>query len=883
MASATVTKKLREEATCPICLELMTEPVSIDCGHNYCHLCIVELIGSQTSHTSSLRTFHCPQCRKPFKSDSIRPNKQLGNIIETIKETDHESLCKEHGEQLNLYCKDDGQLICWRCERSPQHKGHVTALVEDACQGYKKQLQKAVTKLEDTRSRYMLLKLDRTQKINNWEVKIKHEKERIHSEFKSLHNFLNQEEEFYMCRLEKEQEQKLSRLQNNVAHLENKLQELKNGILELDKKCQGSAQHLLQDIKNTLSRVSDTNLETPEDVSLELHTVCNVSELNFTLKKMLKHFQDNMTLNPDTTYQKLHQFDNQNKVDYCGFFLKSQTSGGFRVLPCILGCERFTSGRHYFEVDVREGTEWGVGVCLENVPRDIDTGREPQSGFWAIRLRKNKDNLALTSPPTALPLRDQPEVVGIILDCEAGLISFYNATTGSHIYTFPKASFSHALRPYFEAYPFFSLSQTSSNRNSLMEVGASMNPMDFCISAKAMASATVTKKLLEEVKCPICLDMMTEAVTISCGHNYCRMCIVSFTENQTSETSSSRTFHCPQCRKPFKSDSIQPNKQLGNIIETIKETDYESLCEKHGEQFHLFCEDDGQLICWCCERSPQHKGHVTALVEVACQSYKEKLQEAVAKLKITESKYKQLKKDTTQKISSWEEKIKHEEDRIRYEFSILHTFLHEEEELYMCQLKKEKEQKLSSLQENVAHLDNKLQELRNCILELDKKCQDSAQKLLQDIKDTLSRNSTINMETPKDVSLELNTVCNVSDYFNMRKILKCYQVNVTLDPDTAHPGLDLSENQRRMCNVEKLDFGSFMTSQFAKEFIVAPWILGQERFTSGRHYFEVDVLKGNECGLGGTFTVFTDRSSNGQAAYVINGNPQHKKSTYTSA
>ncbi|XP_055988392.1 E3 ubiquitin-protein ligase TRIM38-like [Sorex fumeus] len=462
MASATVIKKLMEDITCPICLEPLTEPVSIDCEHIYCRVCIVGLIENQNSETSSLGTFHCPQCRKPFKSDSLRPNKKLATIIETFKEMD-QNMCDEHGEKLALFCESDGQLICWHCEKTPRHKGHLTALVEDACRRYRKQLQEVVTKLEQREFKYMRQKLGTTRQKSILEEKIKHEKERIHLEFMNLHTFLHQEEETYMCQLEKEKEQKLSRLQNKVAHLDNKLQELRNRILELQQKNQGSAQYFLQDINDTLRRNSAIDRETPEAVSLEVHTVCNVSELYFSVGKILKRYQDNVTLDPDTATPDLCLSKDQRTVTNNVGTKKYQNPGGFFVLPCILGCERFISRRHYFEVDVREGTEWGVGVCLENVPRDIDTGREPQSGFWAIRLRRNKRNLAFTSPPTAIPLADQPKVVGIMLDCEAGLVSFYNATTGSHIFTFPKTSFSQALRPYFEAYPFSPLSLTSLN------------------------------------------------------------------------------------------------------------------------------------------------------------------------------------------------------------------------------------------------------------------------------------------------------------------------------------------------------------------------------------------------------------------------------------
>lgn len=130
-------KKMREEATCSICLHLMTNAVSISCGHSYCHACIVSFFENLYQMQPWLKTFSCPQCRAPFNMESLRPNKQLGNLIEVIKEMDQEMSCEEHGEKLHLFCEDEGQLICWLCDRGAQHKGHATALVEEACQGYR--------------------------------------------------------------------------------------------------------------------------------------------------------------------------------------------------------------------------------------------------------------------------------------------------------------------------------------------------------------------------------------------------------------------------------------------------------------------------------------------------------------------------------------------------------------------------------------------------------------------------------------------------------------------------------------------------------------------------------------------------------------------------
>lgn len=48
-------KKMREEATCSICLHLMTNAVSISCGHSYCHVCIVSFFENLNRMTPGLK------------------------------------------------------------------------------------------------------------------------------------------------------------------------------------------------------------------------------------------------------------------------------------------------------------------------------------------------------------------------------------------------------------------------------------------------------------------------------------------------------------------------------------------------------------------------------------------------------------------------------------------------------------------------------------------------------------------------------------------------------------------------------------------------------------------------------------------------------------
>ncbi|XP_054421010.1 E3 ubiquitin-protein ligase TRIM38 [Pteronotus mesoamericanus] len=454
MASATSSKKMREEATCSICLNLMAEPMSISCGHSYCQACILHFLDNQPLLLPR-PVVSCPQCRAPFQRGSLRPNKQLGSLIEALREMDCDMSCEEHGERLQLFCEDEGQLICWRCERAPQHRGHSTVLVEDACPGYKEKLQKAVTRLRQLGEECMNQNAFTRKQIAKWHEKINIKRQKIQSDFKNLQSFLKEEERSYLWRLEREKEQTLGRLTDSEAKLRQKSQQLESHILELEERCQGSAQKLLQDVKATVSRSQAVQLDAPEALSLEVHTSCDVPKLYFDVKKLLRSYQVSVVLDPDTAHRELIVSEDQRQVTRgCPQENLDMSPRRFTAAPCILGSGSFTSGRHYFEVDVGEGTGWDLGVCMESVRRDAGLRQEPQAGFWALRLCAKDGYVALTWPRTPLYLEEQPLVVGVLLDCEAGAVSFYNMTTGAHIFTFPKAAFSDVLRPYFQVYPY---------------------------------------------------------------------------------------------------------------------------------------------------------------------------------------------------------------------------------------------------------------------------------------------------------------------------------------------------------------------------------------------------------------------------------------------
>lgn len=121
----------------------------------------------------------------------------------------------------------------------------------------------------------------------------------------------------------------------------------------------------------------------------------------------------------------------------------------FSKTVCVLGAQGFTSGCHYWEVEVGNKTSWDIGVAKESVNRkEAKVTVKPSNGFWAIWLRNGNEYKALDSPSKQLLLKIKPQKVGVYLDYEGGQVSFYDADTMTHMYTFLDV-FSECLYPMF--------------------------------------------------------------------------------------------------------------------------------------------------------------------------------------------------------------------------------------------------------------------------------------------------------------------------------------------------------------------------------------------------------------------------------------------------
>ncbi|KAJ4938241.1 hypothetical protein JOQ06_002866 [Pogonophryne albipinna] len=119
----------------------------------------------------------------------------------------------------------------------------------------------------------------------------------------------------------------------------------------------------------------------------------------------------------------------------------------------VLAKQSFSSGRFYYEVQVEGKTDWDLGVARESIDRKGKITLNPQKGYWTIWLRNENEYYACASPSVRLSLKSQPEKVGVFVDYEEGLVSFYNVDAAALIYSFTGCCFKEKLYPYFSPSP----------------------------------------------------------------------------------------------------------------------------------------------------------------------------------------------------------------------------------------------------------------------------------------------------------------------------------------------------------------------------------------------------------------------------------------------
>uniref|UniRef100_A0A8C5N8Q4 Uncharacterized protein n=1 Tax=Gouania willdenowi TaxID=441366 RepID=A0A8C5N8Q4_GOUWI len=365
---------------CSICLEVLTDPVTTSCGHNFCKTCI-------STHWDTSTTSRCPVCNQVF---STKP--QL---------------------KVNIMMRE--MVSQFRRESEKKHRSHLLVpLGEDLFEDKKVYLQQMIQK--------------RREKLEEIRESVRFRKEAAD-------------------RAKAEGVEMFTALMELVERGLKELMELMEEQQEAEER---EAEGLIKELEEEISELMKRSSEMEAVAQLEDTLSDEMMKIKMLEMKRLQQFAVDVTLDPLTAHPYLVLSDDGKQVCHSDA-KKKLPDNKERFSPCVnvLGKQSFSSGRFYFEVQVKGKTKWDLGVVKESINRKGSITATPKNGLWTVALRDGNVYKAREDHPVILHLKCFPEKVGVFVDYEEGVVSFYDVDAAALIYSFTHCCFTHKLHPFF--------------------------------------------------------------------------------------------------------------------------------------------------------------------------------------------------------------------------------------------------------------------------------------------------------------------------------------------------------------------------------------------------------------------------------------------------
>ncbi|XP_078792458.1 E3 ubiquitin-protein ligase TRIM39 [Oryzias latipes] len=400
-------------------------------------------------------------CEEHLNSHAARFTKH--KLMEPVANME-DRMCPKHERLLELFCKKDQTCVCVLCTET-DHRAHYTVPVEREWTEKKAQLKRTgidvqqmiqdrVTKVEEIK---LSLELNKAS--------AKKEMDESMQVFSELVRSIQRAQAELVVAIEEKQRQTERRAQGLISELEQEISELKRRNADLENVARTDHIHFLQSFPAlctppSVKDWSETSVPTDTCVGMIRRTVCH---LEATLTEMIDKLLENeitkaqkysvdVTLDPDTANPWLQLSQDRRQVRHLGAWQDlPDHPDRFDTVVIVLGREGFTSGRHYWEVQVGDKDDWYIGVARSSVNRKGRISVSTTQGYWALALKKGQGYRVSTAPALQLSLESKPKRVGVYVDYEEGQVSFYDVKARTHIYTF-EASFTERIRPFFYLY-----------------------------------------------------------------------------------------------------------------------------------------------------------------------------------------------------------------------------------------------------------------------------------------------------------------------------------------------------------------------------------------------------------------------------------------------
>ncbi|XP_062295219.1 F-box only protein 48 [Scomber scombrus] len=403
-------------------------------------------------------TSYCETHLEPHLKASGLKRHQLMDPVENLEDR----MCMKHDKPLELFCKTDQTCVCMLCSVL-DHKTHEFVPLKEEYEGKKAELGKTEAEIQEMIQKKRLKIQEMKHSVDLSKEAADREKAEGVQVFAALKESVERSLNELIETIEEKQRTTEKQAEDFIKELEQEISELNKRSSEVEKLSHSEDHlHVLQNFPS-LKAAPPTKDWTEVSVrpsSYEGTVVKAVAQLEETLSKQMKklfaelkrvqQYAVDVTLDPDTVHPNLILSDDGKQVNH-GDVKKNLPNNPERFSYCVfvLGKQSFSSGRFYFEVQVKGKTKWNLGVARESINRKGDITLRPQDCYWTIWLRNGNKYSARNSPPIRLSLKSPPQKVGVFVDYEEGLVSFYDVDAAALIYSFTGCSFTEKLYPFF--------------------------------------------------------------------------------------------------------------------------------------------------------------------------------------------------------------------------------------------------------------------------------------------------------------------------------------------------------------------------------------------------------------------------------------------------
>ncbi|XP_059905213.1 E3 ubiquitin-protein ligase TRIM39-like [Gadus macrocephalus] len=502
-----------ENFSCSICLDVLSNPVTTPCGHNFCRTCItkywdeevkcpfcnelfntrpdvrvnillsemVDRFGTSVrikeqpcfgpadvscdvcTGTQLKAVKSCLVCFMSFCQTHLEPHQRVAvlkkhRLVEPMDRLE-DRMCKKHNRLLELFCQTEQVFVCQFCKET-DHKSHPVVSLKEEYEVKTAQLGK----MEADVRQMIQERLNNIQEIEDTVNRSKADADREIADgvhiltalkrcIEKCQDVLNQMVKEKLKSTEKQAEDLIKELEQEIEDLTNRWFEV-NQLSHTEDHL-----HFLQAFRSLKdpppTRDWTMEVRPPSYVGTLRRSLDQLEEtLNMEMKKLsdaelkrVQQYEVDVTLDPDTAHPCLILSEDGKQV-HDGGVVKALPDNPkrFTQVLSVLTRQSFSSGRFYFEVQVKDKTGWTVGVARESIDRKDLIIATPETGLWTLWY--NNDVLLFRdNPAVRLPLRAELQKVGVFVDYDEGLVSFYDVEARVHIYSATGCSFTERLYP----------------------------------------------------------------------------------------------------------------------------------------------------------------------------------------------------------------------------------------------------------------------------------------------------------------------------------------------------------------------------------------------------------------------------------------------------